>query len=59
MKLFKNKYRVVEDQYLGYEAQIKPWWSPFGWFEIGLNTSSTIERAERCFGRVVKEYEEE
>jgi len=48
---FKNKYRIVRDRYLGYEAQYQPWWFPFIWIQCdendGVNTSSTIEEAER------------
>lgn len=58
----KNKYRIVEDSYAGYEAQIKRWWWPF-WVEIGdplTNTHLSIDRAEkfiekhRKVGKVVK-----
>jgi hypothetical protein len=42
----KNKYRIVRDGYAGYEAQFRPWWSPF-WFQcFFVNTRSTIEAAE-------------
>lgn len=41
-----NKYRVVRDRYLGYEAQFRPWWSPI-WLQCyGVNTSRTLDRAE-------------
>lgn len=46
----KNKYRIVTDEFAGYEAQIKYWWFPFCWFQMndqyGLNTFQTVERAE-------------
>ncbi len=49
MNFFKTKYRVVTDNYLGYEAQYKPWFLPF-WQQLnGANTRSTIEEAlELC-----------
>lgn len=50
--MFKNKYRVVEDRYCGFEAQVRFWWFPFIWCQIshtgtglGANTSSTLERS--------------
>lgn len=54
--MFKNKYRVVEDRYCGFEAQVKFWWAPFSWRQIsctgtglGANTSCTLELAiELC-----------
>lgn len=52
--LFKNRYRVVTDNYLGYEAQVKFWWFPVVWFQLdsscvtlGMNTCASIEAAER------------
>lgn len=29
--MFKNKYRVVQDNYAGFEAQVKFWWFPVRW----------------------------
>ncbi|KAA6438830.1 hypothetical protein FEM33_15535 [Dyadobacter flavalbus] len=47
MKL-KNKYRVVEDEFNGFEAQVKYWFYPFQWFEInGNNSSRSLERAKK------------
>lgn len=41
-----NKYRIVKDNYSGYEVQIKRWWFPI-WLQVGLsNTHRTIEDAE-------------
>ena len=65
---FKNKYRIVRDNYAGYEAQYQPWWFPFVWFQIEydgsmVNTSFTIERAEEICrthamnGQTVKDYD--
>lgn len=52
--MFKNKYRVVQDTYCGFEAQVKFWWFPIFWFQlcgsgrgIGVNTSTTLPRAEQ------------
>ena len=45
---FKTRYRIVADNYDGYEAQVKYWFFPLLWLEVGLsNTSSSIEGAER------------
>ena len=72
MKICKKKYRIVSDNYSGFEVQKKIWWFPF-WFQIsGLyranaNTSRTILIAEELIqidrekrrdivGKVVKTY---
>jgi hypothetical protein len=60
MNLFKTKYRIVTDSYLGYEVQSKRWWFPF-WIQTGLgNTHRTIDSArsyiERRTNIVVEEY---
>lgn len=54
----KNKFRIVEDNWSGYEVQIKFWWFPFAWLQVdynlgifGTNTFSTIEEAR---GFIVK-----
>ena len=45
--MFKNKYRIVIDNYLGYEVQIKKWWFPFIWIQCsGINTFSSVEKCE-------------
>lgn len=41
----KNKYRIVRDNYAGYEVQIKRWWFPF-WIQVDFNTHYSIECAE-------------
>lgn len=47
----KNKYRIVRDNYAGYEVQIKRWWLPV-WLQLGFsNTHCSIERAE-AYARV-------
>lgn len=47
----KNRYRIVADNYLGYEAQIKFWWFPFVWFQMSnggpCNTWHSEEAAEQ------------
>ncbi|RKO74376.1 hypothetical protein C5E04_18840 [Pectobacterium parmentieri] len=44
----KNRYRVVADRYAGFEAQVKPWWFPFWWFQInGCNTNPSIHAARK------------
>ena len=45
MKIFRVKYRVVTDDWLGYEVQKKLWYFPF-WYIIGVNTHRTIYDAE-------------
>lgn len=64
---FQNKYRIVRDNYAGYEAQYQLWWLPFIWLQCdvqdGINTCSSIEHAEQVCKqhamnrRVVKEYD--
>ena len=43
--IFKTEYRIVRDNFLGYECQHKRWWWPF-WTQMGFtNTHRTIEEA--------------
>jgi hypothetical protein len=43
MKL--SKYRVVKDNYNGYEVQVWRWWFPF-WCELGgTNSFESLEEA--------------
>lgn len=56
--MIMTKYRIVTDNYSGYEVQARRWWWPF-WVQCGtVNTHQTIERAEqyahRISGKVVK-----
>lgn len=44
--VFKNKYRIVTDNYAGFEVQIKYWWW-FGWHLTERNTFFTVERAKK------------
>lgn len=47
MKLFKRRYRIVTDRYLGYEVQHWSWLWPF-WHQTNFsNTFGTVEAAER------------
>lgn len=47
---FSNKFRIVSDNYNGYEVQIKKWWFPFyvQCWEDGYhtNTFSSIDEAK-------------
>lgn len=55
MKLFfKPKYRIVVDDALGYEVQIKRWFFPF-WLQVSCNTHSSIEAAEDFARRHARE----
>jgi len=40
-------YRIVTDEYSGYEVQSWRWWWPF-WVQGSTNTHNTIEKAEAC-----------
>jgi hypothetical protein len=54
MNLFKTKYRIVTDNYLGYEVQFKKWWLPF-WTQTWLpNTHPSIDKARQYIGKRVK-----
>lgn len=45
MNFFKTKYRIVSDNFAGFEAQFKVWWFPF-WIQcFGVNTRATLESA--------------
>lgn len=39
-----KKYRIVTDEYNGYEVQIR--YLFFFWFEVGTNSFDTIEKAK-------------
>ena len=44
-EMFKSKYRIVTDNYDGFECQHKRWWFPF-WIQINYsNTHRTLEKA--------------
>lgn len=59
MKIFKTKYRVVADNYCGFECQKKSWWWPF-WYPLGFtNTHSTLGLAKKHIegsGKVIAIY---
>lgn len=47
----KNKYRVVDDKYSGFEVQVKFWWFPVLFFQCAgeypfTNTHPTLEKAK-------------
>lgn len=45
-KFFKPQYRVVRDDWAGFECQIKRWWWPF-WSQMdSTNTHSSLEDAK-------------
>jgi hypothetical protein len=46
LSFFKPEYRIVRDNYCGFEVQIRRWYWPF-WSQVGFtNTHSTVEAAE-------------
>lgn len=49
----KNKYRIVTDNYAGYEVQIKYWWWPFNYWRFGINTFVSVDQA-KAFIRLIK-----
>ena len=50
--MYKNYYRVVTDNYSGYEAQVKFWWFPLIWFQCYYtNTNSSLEEAKKVIER--------
>lgn len=42
-----KRYRIVTDDYSGFEVQVKRWWIPFWWQCDVINTFSTLESAEK------------
>ena len=45
--MFKNKYRIVLTNRNEYETQMKLWWLPFLWLELGyVNTYSSVDLAQ-------------
>jgi len=45
-KLFSTKYRIVCDEYNGYEAQFRYWWMPFYVQCFVTNTATSIEKSK-------------
>ena len=42
----KTKYRIVTDNYAGFECQVKHWWFPF-WIQLNFaNTFYSLEKAK-------------
>ena len=37
----KNKYRIVSDNFQGFEVQIKRWWFPF-WFQCWNHATEVV-----------------
>lgn len=55
LSFFKRKYRIVDDNFAGYEAQVKYWWWPF-WIQcFGVNTASTLSGAQDTIKRHYRE----
>ena len=53
--MFKTRYRIVTDEYSGYEAQYRPWWSPV-WIQMNFtNTHPSIEKAEAYIQRCIED----
>lgn len=43
--IFRKRYRIVTDNYAGYEVQVKLWFWPF-WLQLwGCNTNISIRQA--------------
>jgi len=54
LKMPKTKYRIVGDNYCGYECQVKRWWFPV-WVQLnGVNTWLTLDSAKRHIERISK-----
>ncbi len=53
---YKPRYRIVQDNYCGYESQFRPWWSPLWWQCFGINTRASLEAARRVCDRHYKNY---
>ena len=46
----KNKFRIITDNYRGYEVQIKRWWFPFWvecWRDGMVNSFSSVDDAKK------------
>jgi hypothetical protein len=51
----KTRYRIIRDNYCGYEVQVWRWYFPF-WIADGLfNSHSSIERARQFIDKKGKE----
>lgn len=47
MKIFKTRYRIVRDSYLGFEAQFRPWWFPLWMQCFGCNTRTSLDASRK------------
>ena len=47
MNIFRTRYRIVKDDYAGYEAQYRHWWMPFYIQVNGVNTRPTLEACRK------------
>ena len=45
MSMFRTRYRIVTDNYNGFEAQFRRWWMPFYCQCFFSNTSASMEKA--------------
>lgn len=43
--IFRTRYRIVTDNYNGFEAQFRRWWMPFYCQCFFSNTTTSVERA--------------
>lgn len=48
-----TEYRIVRDNWLGFEVQSRRWWWPF-WSQGVTNTHSSIEEAERYANEIAR-----
>lgn len=53
-QMFKTKWRVVIDEYNGYEVQFRYWWMPF-YMQYGINTHQSVEMAIATIARYKEE----
>lgn len=51
MSIFRTRYRIVTDNYSGYEAQFRRWWMPFYVQCFFCNTSTNVDRARELIKR--------
>tara|TARA_R110000851_G_scaffold275123_1_gene427760 strand:+ start:561 stop:770 length:210 start_codon:yes stop_codon:yes gene_type:complete len=55
MRICKRRFRIITDNFAGFEVQIKHWYSPF-WIELnGLNTEGSIESAKELIEKTKKD----
>jgi len=44
-------WRIVVDNYAGYQVQRRRWWFPF-WTQVSVNTHRTVEQAKEYLSKV-------